>query len=167
MVNKCLTKFNILNKFIEYYSTFYLESKRNLIQLIKNKLNLTKDNCDGSTKALKNTFTKIINQKETMKPFFEINYVKIVLKVVQNNQNNNSILNKEIIFLVDELKEINKNAYIKNNLLPDITNFSHLNNIQNLISDIIYFIETFNKIKPLQILNFYNTLNSNYDIISK
>jgi hypothetical protein len=31
----------------------------------------------------------------------------------------------------------------------------------------IYFIETFNKIKPIEISNFYNTLKSNYDIISK
>ena len=226
MVNKCLTKFNIFDKFIEYYSTFYRESKRDFIQLIKNKLNLTKEqnlinlvnltadkyiidenfsynNClkdnenlkykysiffmpiyrekyenehlekteddifNGSIKALKDTFTKIVNQKETKEPFFEINYVEIVLRVVQNNQNNNNILNKEIIFLVDELKDINKNAYIKNNLLPDITNFSHRNNVQNLISGMIYFIETFNKIKPIQISNFYNTLKSNYDIISK
>ncbi len=46
---------------------------------------------NGSTKALKDTFTKIINQKEKKEPFFEINYVEIVLRIVQNNQNNNSI----------------------------------------------------------------------------
>jgi len=43
MVNKCLTKFDVFDKFIEYYSTFYRESKRDFIQLIKNKLNQTKE----------------------------------------------------------------------------------------------------------------------------
>ena len=43
MVKKCLTKFDVFDKFIEYYSTFYRESKRDFIQLIKNKLNQTKE----------------------------------------------------------------------------------------------------------------------------
>ena len=226
MVNKCLTKFDVFDKFIEYYSTFYRESKRDFIQLIKNKLNQTKEqnliklvnlavdkyiidqnfsynNCvkdnenlkykysiffmpiyrekyenehleknedeifNGSIKALKDSFTQIINQKETKEPFFEINYVEIILRVVQNNQYNNNILNKEINFLANELKDINKDNYIKNNLLPDIKLFSLRNIIENLISGMIYFIETFNKIKPIEISNFYNTLKSNYDIISK
>ena len=226
MVKKCLTKFDVFDKFIEYYSTFYRESKRDFIQLIKNKLNQTKEqnliklvnlavdkyiidqnfsynNCvkdnenlkykysiffmpiyrekyenehleknedeifNGSIKALKDSFTQIINQKETKEPFFEINYVEIILRVVQNNQYNNNILNKEINFLANELKDINKDNYIKNNLLPDIKLFSLRNIIENLISGMIYFIETFNKIKPIEISNFYNTLKSNYDIISK
>ena len=43
MVDKCLVKFKQFDKFIEYYSTFFRELKRGLIQLIKDKLNLTKE----------------------------------------------------------------------------------------------------------------------------
>ena len=226
MVNNCLAKFDIFDKFIEYYSTFFRESKREFIQLIKNKLILTKEqnlinlvnltpdkyiidenfsynDClkdkenlrykysifympiyrekyesehldkteedifTGSIKVLKDSFTKIINQKETKDPFFEIHYVEIILRVVQNYQYNNNALKKEIEFLSNELKDLNKDAYIKNNLLPDIINFSYRNNVEILISGMIYFIETFNKIKPIEISNFYNTLKSNHDIVSK
>ena len=226
MVNKCLIKFDIFDKFIEYYSTFFRETKRDFIQLIKDKLKLTKEqnlidlvnlgpdkyiidknfsyndcvkDCENlrykysiffmpiyrekyeseklekieeyifndSIKALKDSFTKIINQRETKEPFFEIHYVEIILRVIQNYQYNNNILQKEIGFLSNELKDINKEAYIKNKLLPDIINFSYRNNIEILISGIIYFIETFNKIKPIEISNFSKTLKSTHDIIAK
>jgi len=226
MVNKCLSKFEVFDKFIEYYSTFFKQSKRDLIQLIKNKLNLTKEqhlihlinlnqdkyivdenfsfnDClndneylkykysiffmpiyrekyenehlekteeeifNGTIKVFKDSFTKIINQRETKEPFFEIMYVEIILRTFQYYQNDKDILNKEINFLANELKNINKNAYIKNNLLSDIRKFSYKITIDNLIAGILYFINTFNKIKPIEVSNFSKTLKETHDIIIK
>ena len=226
MVNKCLTKFEIFDKFIEYYSTFFKQSKRDLIQLIKNKLNLTKEqhliklinlnqdkyivdenfsynDClkdnenlkykysiffmpiyrekyenehlekpeeeifNGTIEVFKDSFTKIIKQKETKEPFFEIMYVEIILRTYQYYQNDKKILNKEINFLSNELKNINKDAYIKNNLLSDIKKFSYRITIENLIAGILYFIKTFNKIKPIEVTNFEKTLKETHDIIIK
>ena len=226
MVDKCLTKFNIFDKFIEYYSTFFRETQRNLIQLIKDKLKLTKEinlinlvnlNSDkyivdkdfsykeclkdsenlrykysiffmpiyreryenehlekneeeifnNSIRAFKDSFTRIINQKETKEPFFEINYSEIITRVEQNYRNYKNEMNKEINFLLNELKNLNKDAYIKKNLLSDIKIFSYRNNVEILIFGMMYFIEIFNKIKPIQISNYYNTLKATHDIVAK
>ena len=113
---------------------------------------------------MRDTFTRIINQKESKEPFFEISYSEIILRIIQNQNNN---INDEILFISKELKDINKDNYIKNGLLTDLINFSYRNKVSILLQGMIYFIETFNKIKEIQTTNFYNILQETYKKVSK
>ena len=215
-LKKCSVKFNVFDKILEFYTTFYNDSKRELIRIIKDNLKLVKqktikevinlelkkfvinenfnlDECvkesnklkykyslffmliyrekydsehlektedeifNTTIEAMRNAFIKIINQKETKEPFFEINYVEIILRIIQNTNNN---IKEELIFVADELKDINKDNYIKNNLLTDLIHFSFKNKIENLIHGIIYFIETFNKIKEVPTTNYFTVMDA-------
>ena len=117
-----------------------------------------------SIEDYKNTIKEIINQRESKQPFFEINYVMQIIKEIQNPSND---LKKEIEFILEEFTDLGKDNYINNNLLNDLINFSNKEKISKLIQSIIYFIETFNKIKKIEKTNFlesfeqaFNTINS-------
>ena len=114
-----------------------------------------------SINEFRNTLTEIINQKESKKPFFEINNVKEILRETQNKSND---MKKEMNFISIEFAELGKNDYIKNNLLNDLINFSNKEKIAKLLESIIYFIEAFDKIKDIEktefLEKFENILNS-------
>ena len=110
----------------------------------------------------KDTIQRIINQKESKEPFFGINNVKEILKVVQNTNND---MKKEINFIEEEFKDLNKKDYIKKYLLNDLINFSNKDKVSKLINGIIYFIESYNKINPIQMTEFINNFKSTYDTI--
>ena len=117
-----------------------------------------------SIEDYKNAIKEIINQKESKQPFFEINYVLEIMKEVQNPSND---LKKEINFISVEFVELEKDNYIKKDLLNDLINFSNKDKISKLIQSIIYFIKSFDKIKNIEKTNFlenfehvFNTLNS-------
>ena len=118
-----------------------------------------------SIEDYRKTIEDIINQKESKQPFFEINNVMEIMKEIQNPSND---LKKEINFISEEFVELEKDNYIKNNLLNDLINFSNKDKISKLIQSIIYFIQSFNKIKKIETTNFlerfekaFNTINSN------
>ena len=68
------------------------------------------------------TLKRIINQKESKEPFFKINNVKEILKVIQNTNND---MKKEINFIEKEFENLNKKNYIRKNFLNDLINFSN------------------------------------------
>ena len=112
--------------------------------------------------SYKDTMIKIINQKERKEPFFGINNVKEIMKVVQNPNND---MKKEIKFIEKEFDELNKKDYIKNNLLNDLINFSNKDKVSKLLNGIIYFIESYNKIKKIEPTEFLNNFKSTYETI--
>ena len=86
------------------------------------------------------------------------------MKEVLNPSND---LKKEINFISVEFVELEKDNYIKKDLLNDLINFSNKDKISKLIQSIIYFIKSFDKIKNIEKTNFlenfehvFNTLNS-------
>ena len=111
----------------------------------------------------KDTIKRIILQKESKEPFFEINNINDILKAVQNPNNNK---NKEIDFIEREFVDLGKNDYIKNNLLDDLINFSNKEKISKFLQAIIYFIEAYNEIKNIQMTQFINDLKETYKTIN-
>ena len=150
---------NIKYKYSLFFMPIYREKYSN------EHLEKTEDEIFNSTiSILKDIFTRIINQKSTKEPFFEINYVEIILRIIQNKNNN---INNEINFISQELKELNKDDYIKNNLLADLINFSYKNSLVTLLQGILYFIDTFNKIKEIQTTDIYNNIQNIYNKVTQ
>ena len=115
-----------------------------------------------SIEDYKNSLTSIIRQKDTKEPFFGIKYVKdLFMKIVQNNN-----MEKEIEFIENEFAELGQDDYIKNELLNDLINFSYKDKVVKLLKGIIYFIETYNKIKEVQSTNFLTDFKSMYKILN-
>ena len=111
----------------------------------------------------KNTIKDIINQKESKNPFFEINNVLEILKEVQNSSND---MEKEINFILKEFSHLDKDDYIKKDLLDDLINFSNKEKISKLIQSIIYFIESFDKIKKIEKTNFLENFKQTFEEIN-
>ena len=150
---------NIKYKYSLFFMPIYREKYSN------EHLEKTEDDIFNSTIIiLKDIFTRIINQKSTKEPFFEINYVEIILRIIQNKNNN---INNEINFISQELKDLNKDDYIKNNLLADLINFSYKNSLVTLLQGILYFIDTFNKIKEIQTTDIYNNIQNIYNKVTQ
>ena len=118
---------------------------------------------NDSIKEYKETCTKIINQKETREPFFEINNVKDILKETQNKSND---MSKEIKFMINEFADLNKEEYIKKELLNDLINFANKEKIGKLLQSIIYFIESFDKIKTIEKTDFIDKFKQTYESIN-
>ena len=150
---------NIKYKYSLFFMPIYREKYSN------EHLEKTEDDIFTSTiNILKDIFTRIINQKSTKEPFFEINYVEIILRIIQNKNNN---INNEINFISQELKELKKDDYIKNNLLTDLIHFSYKNSLATLLQGILYFIDTFNKIKEIQTTDIYNNIQNTYNKVTQ
>ena len=75
-------------------------------------------------------------------------------------------MEKEIEFIGKEFADLGKVEYINNELLNDLINFSNKNKVVKLLQGIIYFIESYNKIKAVQMTNFINDLKSAYNTIN-
>ena len=213
-LNICKNKFEKFEVIEEFYNTFYGISKKDLINVIKDKLNeykqknideilkinenklinfegfnynealessknikyknslffmsiyrkkYDKENPEKSEEDIfnesldnfKDTIKRIILQKESKEPFFKINNVHDIIETIQKNNDN---FENEIKFIQDEFEELNKKEYIQNDLLHDLINFSIKDKIIKLLKGIIYFIEVFNKIKPIEITDFIKTI---------
>ena len=219
-IQECLTKFETFEKILDYLNTFYSNTKKDLINSIKNSLNTLKqwrvneilkldeknfirykgfnleelkeqsknlkyknslffmdiyrrkieneilekledDIFKESIVMYKDSLTRIINQKETKEPFFNIKYVNEFMAIIQNNN-----MDKEIEFILNEFAELGRDDYIKKELLNDLINFSNKTKVVKLVQGIIYFLTAYNKIKEIQNTNFLNDLKSTYDIIN-
>ena len=64
-----------------------------------------------SIENYKDSLTRIIKQKETKEPFFNINYVNEFTAIIQNNN-----MEKEIEFIAKEFEGLGKAQYINNEL---------------------------------------------------
>ena len=218
-IQECLQKFEIFEIILDYYNTFFNNTKKELVISIKNSLNNLKqwrvneimkldennfikykgfnlqevkeqsknikyknslffmsiykkkveteilekedDIFKESLNEYKDSLTRIIKQKQTKEPFFNINYVNDFMAIVQNNN-----MDKEIEFISNEFAELGLGNYINNELLNDLINFSNKYKVVKLMQGIIYFLNSYNKIKEIQSTNFLKDLNSTYDIIN-
>ena len=220
-LKECSKKFEVFEAILDFLNTFYSNTKKELISLIKQSLNNLKQwNVDKIIKLDENNFInyrgfnleklkelskniryknslffmgiykkksenemlekseddifkesindykdslkRIISQKETKEPFFNINYVNDFMAIVQNNK-----MDREIEFISKEFAELGRNDYIKNELLNDLINFSNKSKVIKLVQGIIYFLTAYNKIKAIQTSNFLNDLKSTFDIINR
>ena len=125
----------------------------------KNKENLGIDTEEkifqDTVKDFKESLTKIILQKETKEPFFEIKNIEQIMNAVNYQQN---VLKKEINFLENEFADLGKGDYIKNNLFEDLVNFSKKDIIKNILNGIIELIEAFKDLSGIQLTEFMMNL---------
>ena len=108
-----------------------------------------------SITSFRETFKKIINQKETKEPFFKIENVEVIIEQLVNPNND---IQKEMEFLKEEFSDLQKDNYIRYNLRTDLNNFSKKYNILKLIKGIITFIKGFNQLKEFEITDFTDNL---------
>ena len=190
-IQKCVKKFELFEIMVDYYNTFFANTKKGLINLIKVSLNKLKqskvneiinldeknfivyngfnfnesieeskkiryknslffmaiykkksesevfekseeDILKESIENYKDSLTRIIKQKETKEPFFNINYVNEFTAIIQNNN-----MEKEIEFIAKEFEGLGKAQYINNELLNDLINFSNKNKVVKLLQGLI------------------------------
>ena len=142
---------NIKYKNSCFFMTIYIKNKDN--QGIFSEDKIYKDTVDN----FKETLTKIIQQKDTKEPFFEINNIEQIMKATKNPQND---LHKEIEFIEKEFENLGKNEYIKNDLLNDLNNFSKKDKIKNILQGISELIESYKDLSGIQLTEFTNNLKS-------
>ena len=118
---------------------------------------------NDSIKDYRETCTEIIKQKETRNPFFDINNVKEILKETQNKSND---MEKEIKFMINEFANLDMEDYIKKELLNDLINFANKEKISKLLQSIIYFIESFDKIKKIEKTEFLDKFEQTFESIN-
>ena len=70
----------------------------------------------------RNTITKIINQKYTKEPFFNIPNINEIMNIVKEKTYN---LKEEINFIAKEFNELNHDIYIETDLLNDLIMYSN------------------------------------------
>ena len=99
---------NIKYKTSLFFMSIYKKNRDNIG--IDSEEQIYKDSLNDFTEAL----TKIIQQKETKEPFFEIKCVELIMKVVEDKNNNTK---EEMLFLSKEFENLGKKDYILNNLL--------------------------------------------------
>ena len=136
------------------YSLFFMAIYK-IIYMNENFQNTENQIFNNSINAFKNILSRIIKQKETKEPFFEIQYINEIMKIITNKNNN---LQEEINFIANEFKYLQRDEYIRNNLLGDLINFSNKNKISRLIEGIIYLIKTYQKIVKISLTGFMSDL---------
>ena len=100
-----------------------------------------------SKKNYKEVMENIINLKENKLKFFELPYVNEIMNEVNIYKNK---LKEEIEFISNEFKYINKNDYIKNELLNDLISFSQKDIAIKVMEGILRFIDTYNEIEKIE-----------------
>ena len=116
-----------------------------------------------SIKNFRETITNIINRKEIKIRFLEIKFINEVLNTIRTYNNDNDLKN-EVDFILKEFKHLEKEEYIKNDLLNDLIKYSNIDNILNIILGNINFIEIYSNIKNIELTKFSE---QNNNIISK
>ena len=149
---------NIKYKNSCFFMAIYLKKNNENYETEKNE----NDVFNEAKASYLDTLTRIINQKESKEPFFEINNVKEIMKAIQNKNND---MKKEINFIENEFENLGKKDYIRKNLLNDLVNFSNKDKVSKLLNGIIYFIETYDKIKKIQKTQFFKNFDSTYKTI--
>ena len=150
---------NIKYKSSCFFMAIYLKKNGENYETEKNE----NDIFNESKASYLDTLTRIINQKESKEPFFEINNVKEIMKAIQNKNND---MKKEINFIEKEFENLGKKDYIRKNLLNDLINFSNKDKVSKLLNGIIYFIEAYDKINKIQQTNFLENFKSTYKAIT-
>ena len=144
------------------YSLFFMAIYK-IVNINENFQKTENEIFESSRNYFYNTIQRIINQKESKQPFFEIPYTNEIMKVISNKNNN---LEEEINFLAEEFKFMGKKEYIKQKLLEDLINFSNKSKISRLIEGIIYFIKAYQKIVKISITDFTRNLEKNLNILN-
>ena len=125
----------------------------------KNQVNIgifTEDKIFKNTiRDFKEILTRIIRQKETKEPFFEIKHIESIMESIRDSKND---LKKEIDFIEKEFEDLNENNYIKNNLLNDLINFSKKDRIKNIFQGIIDLIEAYQDLSGIKSTHFIQYL---------
>ena len=138
----------------------YRNSKFFMAIYEKNKENYKKSEDDRFKESIKDyqeVLTNIITQKEKKLKFFEINNVHEILNIISANNYN---LQEEINFTVEEFKNLNKEDYIKNELLNDLVNYSKKDKALKLLEGIKCFIEIFEEIKKIEKSEFFKEIEN-------
>ena len=138
----------------------YRNSKFFMIIYEKNKENYKKSEDERfkqSIKEYQEVVTNILTQKEKNLKFFEINNIHDILNVVSTYKNN---LKEEIDFTLEEFKDLNKEEYIKNELLNDLINYSKKDKALKLLEGIQCFIEIFKEIKNIEISEYLKEIEN-------
>ena len=117
---------------------------------------------DLTVENYKSSLSLIINQKETKDSFFKIKYVNKIIEVIKRNLEH---IEKEIIFTLNEFKYLEKDDYIKNELINDIINFSKQDEISKFMFGMIKFIKIINQIRPIKKTEFSDKLNKIFLVI--
>ena len=100
-----------------------------------------------SIKDYQEVLINIITQKEKNLKFFEINNVYVILNVIRTYNNN---LQEEINFTVEEFKDLNKEEYIKKELLNDLISYYKKDKALKLLEGIKSFLETIETIEKTE-----------------
>ena len=118
---------------------------------------------DASKNEFLDSMKRIIQQNETKEPFFEINNANEIINVIKDKNDN---MEEEFNFISKEFQSLNKESYIKNNLLGDLINFSKKDRVERLLQGLIYFIESSKKLFQFQETEFIEKLKNQHKIIS-
>ena len=152
------------SKKIKYKNSFFFMTiYREILENGRNNLKSEDIIFNDSLNNYKKIIPEIINQKASKKPFFEIDYIKKLMKATQNKENN---LEREIDFIKTEFKDLGKDDYINNDLINDLINFSFRDKLSMLLKGIKYFIEVYNEISEIEFTDFKNNLEDQINIIS-
>jgi len=158
------------NKIFDYYEAVedskkikYRNSKFFMCIYEKNK-----DNCKASEdqrfkqsiKDYHEILTNIINLEEKQLKFFEIKDVYSILNVIGIYNDN---LQEEINFTLEEFKDLNKEEYIKNELLNDLIIYSKRYKTLKLLEGIKCFIDTYGKIETIETTEYLEDIKNSYN----
>ena len=131
----------------------------------KNKKGGTEEEIFNSSKNdFIKSMTQIIKQNETKEPFFKINNIIEIINSI--NDKDSEDLTKEMDFISKEFKNLNKEEYIKKNLLGDLVNFSKKDKAEKLLQGLTYFIESLKQLFQFQETEFITKLREKYKVIS-
>ena len=147
---------NIKYKTSIFFMCIYNKNKDNIG--IETEDTIYKDSLNDFNEAL----TKIIQQKETKEPFFEIKCVELIMKAVEEQSYD---MSGEMVFLSKEFESLGKKDYISNNLLEDLINFSQKDKIKNNIQGIIELIEAYKTLSNIETTDFMDKLKKMHEII--
>ena len=123
------------SKNIKYYNSSFFMA---IYNKIKDKENLLKSEdviFQESINNYKDTLKRIIQNKDSKEPFFEINNIYEIMKVIQYMDNKEEF-KEEIRLIQSEFSNLKKEEYIKNELLDDLIIFSNKNRVSKILKGI-------------------------------
>ena len=146
---------NIKYKYSIYFMSIYNEikdSKQSEDELYK-----------SAKSEFKSCLTRIINQNETKEPFFKIDNAYLIIEATTKNLDK---MDKEINFILKEFEFLEKDDYIKNDLLKELINFSKKDELLQVLEGIINFIQIFTNLKNIKETDFISKIKEMNDIIT-